>query len=290
MVSIKIKDFDLGKIAESGQCFRMNYIGKGTYSIVAFGKYIEISQYQDTVILSCDEEEYQLIWRDYFDIDTDYEAIRNNAKADDFLNAAMNYSSGIRILKQDLWEMIITFIISQRKSINNIKDCVQRLCINYGEHLFDGENGYFTFPTPEVLSKVSVEDLRACGLGYRDEYVHNAAQWCLSNMTFDTNSNRYIMTEYPDIVNSYTYAKSVLTQITGVGDKIANCICLFALHQLEACPIDTHMQQIIDKIYNGIMPEWMVNDKAGVLQQYAFYYKRLFHMGRSVFYGKRKTV
>lgn len=282
MVSIQVEDFDLGKIADSGQCFRMNYIGRGTYSIVAFDKYVEVSQHLNTVIFSCDEEEYNSVWKQYFDIDTDtdYKAIKENAKADQFLKTAMDYSDGIRILRQDLWEMIITFIISQKKSVNSIKECVDKLCQKYGESkvgkgMSDSRVIYFTFPTPDVLSRVPIEDLRLCGLGYRDVYIHEAAQWCCENMRLNPEDNHYQMTNYTNITKSYTYAKSVFNQITGVGDKIANCICLFALHQLEACPIDTHMKQIIDKVYKGIMPEWMVSDKAGVLQQYAFYYKRL---------------
>lgn len=283
MVKIKVNDFDLGQIANSGQCFRMNYIGKGDFSVIAFGKYLEVSQYHDTVIFSCDNEEYQSIWRDYFDFDTDYAAIKNNAKTDDFLNTAIEYSDGIHILKQDLWEMMISFIISQRKNISSIKNCIEKLCCRYGEERIgksmDGNSViYHTFPSPEVLSKVPIEELRESGLGYRDTYVHDASIWAVKNMCLDLTTNKYKMNKYVDIEKSYTYAKSILTKISGIGDKVANCICLFALHHLEACPIDTHMQQIIDKIYHGIMPEWMVSDKAGVLQQYAFYYKRLFHM------------
>ena len=173
-------------------------------------------------------------------------------------------------MKQDLFEMIITFIISQRKSIPSIKKCVKTLAYRYGKEIkgFD-RNGSTVivnaFPTPEDLSRVPISDLRECGLGYRDGYVSDAAKWFCK--------------EYPKIdmerfKKEYPFAKNVLQNINGVGDKIANCICLFALHQLQACPIDTHMHQIIDKEYHGIMPEWMVSEKAGVLQQYCFYYKR----------------
>lgn len=268
MYSVQVTNMDLGQIAESGQCFRMNYVGKGTYSIIAFGKYLEVSQYQNTLLLSCDEHEFETIWKQYFDLCTDYAAIIESAKADDYLSRAIQYSNGIRILKQDLWEILITFIISQRKSIPSIKRCVETLCYRYGDaiqgYALDGSVIHdYAFPTPEQLSKVTIEELRECGLGYRDIYVFSAAKWFCKNG--DT---------YADKLDSYTYAKSVLMSIDGVGTKVANCICLFALHHLEACPIDTHMQQIIDKVYKGIMPEWMVSDKAGVYQQYAFYYKK----------------
>ena len=263
MFSVNVKDIDLGQIAESGQCFRMNYIGKGIYSIIALGKYLEVSQQNDVLFLSCDKDEYEKIWKEYFDIETDYNAIKENAKSDDFLNRAIQYGGGIRILKQDLWETLISFIISQRKSIPSIKRCIETLCFRYGEQIQNETSIYaYTFPTPEKLSQIPIEDLRECGLGYRDVYVSEAAKWFCKN--------HHLINS--DI--SYTYAKNILMQINGVGNKVANCICLFALHQLEACPIDTHMQQIIDNIYHGIMPECMVSDKAGVLQQYAFYYKK----------------
>lgn len=270
MVSITINDFDLGQIAESGQCFRMNYIGKGSYSIIAFNKYIEVAQLGNNLILSCTSEEYEGFWKDYFDINTDYAEIKRNAKCDSYLDKAIQYATGMRILKQDLFEMIITFIISQRKSIPSIKKCVETLSYRYGKEIeglsmSDSVVTVNAFPTPEDLSKVPISDLRECGLGYRDTYVYDAAKWFCK--------------EYPKIdaekfKKDYTFAKNVLQNINGVGDKIANCVCLFALHQLQACPIDTHMHQIIDREYHGIMPEWMVSDKAGVLQQYCFYYKR----------------
>ena len=173
---------------------------------------------------------------------------------------------------EDLWETLITFIISQRKSIPSIKKCIEILCYQYGEKI-TGNSMYgdvisaYAFPTPEKLSQVPIADLRECGLGYRDVYVSEASKWfCI---------NQHLITQYP----SYTYSKNILMQISGVGNKVANCVCLFGLHQLEACPIDVHMQQIIDNIYHGIMPEWMVSNKAGVLQQYAFYYKKNFIKG-----------
>lgn len=278
MYSIEVKDMDLGQIAESGQCFRMNYIGQGAYSIVAFGRYVEVSQHLNTVIFSCDKEEYEEIWKEYFDIDTDYSKIKEDAKSDEFLSAAIQYGSGIRILKQDLWEMLITFIISQRKSIPNIKKCVETLCYRYGnpisgESFTDKPINEYAFPTAERLSTVSIEELRDCGLGYRDVYVSEAAKWFVKNMSL-TNDKKYAYKNDITYLSVYPYAKTIFTQITGVGNKIVNCVCLFALHQLEACPIDTHMQQIIDNVYKGIMPEWMISDKAGILQQYAFYYKK----------------
>lgn len=272
MIEIKVQDLDLGQIADSGQVFRMNYVGKGTYSIVAYGKYVEVCQYQNTLIFSCTQEEFDSVWREYFDLDTDYSEIKNQAKKDDYLDEAIKFGSGIRILKQELWETLVTFIISQRKSIPSIKKCVETLAYRYGSEIkgkpMEGKLlvSEYAFPTPEQLSNVPVEELRECGLGYRDIYVSDASKWFLKNMI---ESNKY-----HQCLDTYTAAKNLFMQINGVGDKVANCICLFSLHHLEACPIDTHMQQIIDNVYQGIMPEWMVSDKAGLLQQFCFYYKK----------------
>lgn len=274
MYSVQVTNMDLTQIAESGQCFRMNCIGKGIYSVIAFGKYLEISQNQNSLLLSCNEYEFETVWKQYFDLCTDYAAIIDSAKVDNYLNQAIQYGSGIRILRQDLWETLISFIISQRKSIPSIKRCIETLCFRYGDaiqgYALDGSIIHcHAFPTPEQLSKVTVEELRECGLGYRDVYVSSATKWCCNTKWFYRNGNIYA-----NELNNYTYAKLVLMDFNGVGTKVADCICLFALHHLQACPIDTHMKQIIDKVYDGIMPEWMVSDNAGVYQQYTFYYKK----------------
>lgn len=282
MFSIENSHFDLGQIAESNQCFRINYINKGTYRLIAFGKYLEISQAGDIITFSCDEDEYNKIWKRYFDIDTDYQALIESANINDtFLNEAINYSNGIRILRQDVWETLIAFIISQRKSISSVKLCMETLSILYGSEIkgvsMQGkEVTAYAFPTPEQLYNVPLNELRNRNLGYRDVYVHDAALWFYGNMT-KNNNELYVPKFNEQYFENYTFTKNYLMQINGVGNKIANCVCLFALHMLESCPIDQIMQQIIDTYYNGIAPSWIASDLAGLWQQYVFYYNRNKH-------------
>lgn len=275
MYSIKVKDFDIQQIADSGQCFRMNKVNNNTYSVIAFKKYVEIKQEKNTLIFSCSKEEYENTWKYYFDLQTNYgELISNsiiecpNIITDKFLLNAISYSSGIRILRQEFFEMLISFIISQRKSIPAIKSCIEKICKKYGNKLkgigFNGEVEYYTFPSCSELGKATTRELKECSLGYRAEYVYNAWKW-YSNKYNNLLSER--IKYYPNALNE-------LMNIKGVGIKIANCICLFSLHQFEAIPIDIWIQRIIDEDYNGIKPNWMQSRYAGLLQQYVFYYVR----------------
>ena len=166
---------------------------------------------------------------------------------DDFLKAAYEFGSGIRILRQDLWEVIISFIISQNNNIPRIKKSIKRLC--------DENNGKF----PEWYDLINM-DLADKGLGYRDEYIRNA---CYARATTFTDD---------DLESGYANAKAQLMKIKGIGEKVANCILLFSLHYLDSFPVDTHIRKIIDREYDGELPDWAFGKYAGLLQQYLFYY------------------
>lgn len=268
--------FDIRKIAESGQCFRINRLYGSTYSIVAKGRYLEIHQdYTNNVLqLSCSNQEYKNVWMDYFDFSTSYLKIQQQASDkypnDRFLVESMEYGHGIRILRQEFFETLISFIISQRKSIPSIKRCVESLSMNYGDRI----NGLslsgdcvtaYAFPAPSTIAQLDPDELRAtCSVGYRSEYIIDAANWYLSK------GSRYALSN----LGYQTSCNIMQSEIFGVGKKVANCACLFGLHQLEACPIDVWMQRIIDEDYRESIPRWMDDEYAGVLQQYCFYYKR----------------
>ena len=242
---------NLHQIANSGQCFRWQQINDNTYKIPAFGQELAISQDGDLFTLSCDKNEWNSIWRNYFDLDTNYNEVENIIMStnDDFLKTAYQFGSGIRILRQDLWEVIISFIISQNNNIPRIKKSIQKLCDTY----------YGKFPPPLWLFNINLSNM---GLGYRDKYIKNACNWMIANCSF---------TGKLDI--SYSYDKEQLMKIKGVGNKVADCICLFGLHHLDAFPIDVHIKSIIDREYNGEMPEWVDCKYAGLFQQYIFYYE-----------------
>ena len=278
-MNIQIKDFDLEQICRSGQCFRLNLCegrqaenGGDTYSLVAGGEYLELSQSGENLLLSCSEAEWETRWKSYFDGESDYSAWKAAVDPEDgYLTAAVQFGGGIRILRQDLWEMIISFIISQRNNIPRIKKCVESLCSLFGEKRenFRGEV-YFAFPGPERLAVLDAEALAPCHLGYRSRYILETARMIAAG---DVDLDAIFGMEYEA-------AKAELMKLCGVGIKVAECVCLFALHHVEAFPIDTHIQQMLDENYPKGFPFGRYEGFAGVLQQYGFFYE---------LYGKRRS-
>ncbi len=253
-----MKDFDLGKTAESGQVFRARKVDDGAWEFIARDKRIVLASNENF----SEKIKKDSFWADYFDLDRDYEAARNLAvKRDDkFMIAACKAGEGIRILKQDPWEMLISFIISQRKSIPAIRTSIERLCTNFGER----KNGFFAFPTPEALAKADTSSLAECGLGYRLEYVRDAAE-----KTADRELDLEAFRELDD-----DELLASLKSVKGVGDKVANCIMLFAYGRTARVPVDVWIKKIIDEDYKGENPFPAYGEYAGIMQQYAFYYKR----------------
>ena len=177
MIKIECENFSLEQICQSGQCFRMEKLEENKYSVIAFGKYLELSQKENMIIFECTEQEYNDIWKTYFDIDTDYSKIINCVDTKDkYLMAAVAFGSGIRILRQEPWEMIISFIVSQQNNIKRIRKCINLLCEKYGEKK-QNEKGveYFDFPTPQALSQATIEELYECNLGYRSRYIYETS-------------------------------------------------------------------------------------------------------------------
>ena len=267
MVQVTNDHFSITQISRSGQCFRMNELTQekaGTVAVVAFGKYLELHQDDNRIFFDCTQEEYDCIWKNYFDMETDYaEVIRGIDAADTYLVSAAAFGAGIRILHQELWEMIISFIISQQNNIKRIRKCVQLLCEKYGEQK-EAKNGvvYYEFPTPDALSKASIEDLYACNLGYRSRYVYETAN-AVVHKEIDLESLSAL---------DYEAANKELLKLCGVGKKVADCICLFALHKTEAFPRDTHINKVLAAQYPNGFPFEKYGENSGILQQYLFYY------------------
>jgi N-glycosylase/DNA lyase len=266
MIRIKNKNFSLAQIADSGQCFRMEKGAdeENVYTLVAFGKYLKVHQVGDEIVFDCDEEEYHQIWKAYFDLETDYDKLAKSVdEADSYLRNAMKFGKGIRILKQDLWEMIITFIVSQQNNIKRIKRIINSLCERYGKELVaDDGTKYYSFPTPKELSKATLEDLLACNLGYRAKYILKTTEMILHK---EIDLDRVATMEYEE-------ARKELLKLVGIGGKVADCVCLFSIHMLEAFPVDTHIQQVFDAQYPNGFPFDRYEGYAGVIQQYIFYY------------------
>ena len=265
MTERSIPDFDIGQIARSGQCFRFRQLAEQHYALVAGGRYVEIRQQGQTVCFDCPEDEFEAVWRPYFDLDADYGRYKNAvAKRDKYLQSAVAAGGGLRILRQELWETIVCFIISQQNNIGRITKCVENLCSLFGETCYNkSEQVYNAFPTAERLAACTADELAPIRLGYRAKYILAAARQVASGEV-DLDAVRRM---------DYTHAKAELMRLTGVGVKVAECICLFALHHIDAFPIDTHIRQMLDAHYPKGFPLRRYKGFAGVMQQYAFYYE-----------------
>lgn len=263
MIVKEIKNFSISQIDRSGQCFRMMKLDEGIYGVTAADRYVQVSQEGMRVSFSCTEQEYNDFWQQYFDLDTDYEIyLAQIDPQDKYLSDAARRGSGIRILRQDLWEMIVTFLISQQNTIARIRRCVQNICEKYGEECFTPDGiSYYAFPKPQALANASEAELRACNLGYRSKYVLRTAQSIISGEVS------------LDAVRTMTYddARAELLKLYGIGEKVSACICLFALHSLEAFPVDTHIRQALEKHYPDGFPHERYSGVQGVMQQYIFY-------------------
>ena len=262
-------DFDADKIIASGQCFRCTRLADGTWRFLTQAgspgrtHILVLRQLSPTeYAASCSAEEWAQIWTPYFDLDCSYQSIRDRVREDSFLSAAAEFGKGIRILRQDPWETLICFILSQRKSIPSIRNSVERLSERFGSPVQTDGGELRSFPTPEALRDADTEALVACGLGYRLPYVRDAAE-------------RFCRT--PDLALQWRLLGNedllaALKQIHGVGNKIANCVMLFAYHRSSCAPIDTWIERIIEKEYGGCNPFPAYGEDAGILQQYAFFY------------------
>lgn len=258
-IKIPISNFSIGQICGSGQCFRMTPLDNGRYRVIAHGRLLELEQEGELVTFYCGPQDYEEIWRPYFDLDVDYgQFIRSIQPEDSYLTRAAQFGSGIRILNQDLWEMIITFIISQQNNIKRIRKCIDTICVRYGVPCA----GFYDFPTPGALAEATEEELRACGLGYRSRYLVGTAR-CVTGGEVCLKRLKTL---------GYGEAKTELLKLPGIGSKVADCVCLFALHHLEAFPVDTHIRQVLDNWYPDGFPAGLYAGYLGVLQQYAFYY------------------
>lgn len=256
---IAAKNFSIGQICESGQCFRMRPLEDGRFHLIAGGRRLELEQNEEAVVFYCGQQEYEDFWRNYFDLDADYSAYMDAiSEKDRYLQNAAAFGSGIRILNQDLWEMIVSFIISQQNNIKRIRKCIDTVCEHYGTC----RDGVYEFPTPEQLAAASEEELRSYGLGYRSRYLVGTARMAAAG---DLDLKRIKGLDYAG-------AREELLKLPGVGGKVADCICLFGLHHLDAFPVDTHIKQVLEAHYPKGFPKRKYKGFRGVLQQYIFYY------------------
>lgn len=265
MVKVKFDNFSVKQIAQSGQCFRMNETETGVFQVIAYGKRLHVIQEEDNgpVTFCCGQQEYETLWKRYFDLETNYRYYIDHIDPEDkYLTRAVEIGGGIRILRQELWETMISFVISQNNSIPRIKKSIESLCVSCGKAHAGAGGVWYEFPRPEDL--LNEEDLNQEKLGYRAKYITSLAK----NVVDGVISLEELAAMEPEEAGNY------LKSIYGVGAKVAACIQLFALHQLDSFPIDTWIKQIITAEYGGKFPVEMYSGFAGVIQQYIFYYGR----------------
>ena len=276
-----IDSFELADIFDCGQCFRWNKQNNGSYTGVFKNNVLNVQKQGDTAIFKgiCNGDIKEIV-KDYFDLDRDYEGIKKQlSKIDENVKTSVEYGKGIRILNQDLWETIISFIISANNNIPRIKGIIERLSKAYGKEIDWNGDKYYTFPTAEELKDVSVEDFRKLGTGFRDTRLYET-----THMILDGKVNLEQLQNNPNTIE----VREQLLCLSGVGPKVADCILLFStLKRFEVFPIDVWVRRVMNELYIKNPDENKVNKKeieklakekfgnlAGIAQQYLFYWKR----------------
>ncbi len=260
--------YDITKVFDCGQCFRFDPSPLGGFEGVAMGKYLRITQDESTLTLhGSDETDFEQIWYYYLSLHEDYgeinEEILKNLCGDEVMKQAMHTGDGIRILHQDCWEALCSFIISQNNNIPRIKKIIDALCRALGDPIRAGDRVFYTFPSPEAILGAGEDLIFSLKTGFRAKYIIDAAK------KFDS-----LPTE--EMKNSMTYeeAQSLLTAISGVGPKVSSCVLLFGFGKYEAFPIDVWIKKVLQKYYNGNFDPTVIGKYAGIAQQYLFYYER----------------
>ncbi len=272
-----VQSFEPVHIFECGQCFRWNKQENNSYTGIVKNNVINVKKENERVIFTgnCNED-IKTICIDYFDLNKNYENIKTElSKIDNYLANSIKYGNGIRILHQDLWETLISFIISANNNIPRIKTIIERISKTYGNKLIFQDKEYYAFPTPEELANVTVQDFRNLGLGFRDVRVYETVQKTL---------RKEIDLEQLEKEKDAETLRNKLLEIPGVGHKVADCIMLFSLKRYEVFPVDVWVRRVISELYfENIEQKPQTIQKfakeqygnlAGLAQQYLFYWRR----------------
>ena len=289
--SIMIKgvtNFNIKQILECGQCFRWEKISDTNYIVVAYRRVIEIVQEDDNVtIYNTNIDEFENIWRNYFDLDTDYSTLKVELSKDETLKKSVEFGYGIRILNQDPFEMLISFIVSARNSIPSIMKTIKKMSEKWGDELSYKGNTYYAFPTPEQFKSATLEEIKETGASFRSKYIFDTIGKVNSA---EEAKNSGVLSDELRIFD-LDYIKSLptdechvaLQNFMGVGAKVADCIMLFSMEKKSAFPVDVWVKRAMIHFY--VAPDVSLNkirvfgrDKfgelSGLAQQYLFYYAR----------------
>ena len=233
-------------------------LGNGVWQVFALDEKIKIQKNQKVHIFDCSQEKFDDFWYDYFDLQTDYKTLQKRIfdTNDDYLCKAVKFGQGLRILKQDLWEMIVSFVISQQNNIPRIKNCLKTLCTLNGNK----------FPKPQDLLNLQGEKLKSVKLGYREDYLLKISEAIVDK--------KFSLEELKGM--SYEMSMKKLQSLRGIGEKVANCVELFGLYKMEAFPVDVWIKKIIENRYGGnfSLEKLGLKDIGGLVQQYMYFYER----------------
>lgn len=276
-----VDSFELKDIFDCGQCFRWNEQEDGSYLGIFRENVLNVKKdKQDIIIEGICKDDIKKTVEDYFDLKRDYTKIKEKlSKIDENLKTSIQYGQGIRLLNQDLWETIISFIISANNNIPRIKGIIERLSKKYGSKIIWRGKEYYTFPTPEQLKNVTIEEYRSLGLGFRDKRLYETTKMIIQKQV-----DLEKMKQNP---NTFEVREQLLS-LSGVGTKVADCILLFStLKRLEVFPIDVWVRRVMNDLYIKKDDETKVSKKqieaiatekfgdlAGLAQQYLFYWRR----------------
>ena len=277
-----IKDFEPKHIFECGQAFRWRREDDDSYTAIHSGKIINVKNDNENIIFSnTNEEDFQNIWYNYFDLQTDYGKIKAELSKDKVLEEAIKFGEGIRILNQDPYETTISFIISANNQIPRIKKSIELISENYGEFIgeYKGKK-YYSFPEPEVLANTDEKELEEkCKVGYRSKYIVNTSKMIYNK---EVNLDELYSIKTKD-------AKEILMKLPGVGPKVSDCILLFSLNKNDAFPVDVWVKRVMEHFYLkedtklkdiSKYADEKFGDLGGFAQQYLFYYAREQGIGR----------
>ena len=283
-----VKNFSLKQTFECGQCFRFKKINDNNYIIVAFGRVIELKEDgNDVFIYNSNEEDVKSIWIKYFDLEREYSSIKDELSKDELLKKSIEFGEGIRILNQDPFEIIISFIISARNSIPSIMKTIGKISVKFGTKVkYNGEE-YYTFPTIDEIKDATLEEIQETGASFRSKYIIDTIQ-NIYNSKKAKEKNKHI-----DELKKYDldYIKNLnddechkaLQEFKGVGAKVADCIMLFSMKKYSAFPVDVWVKRAMIYFYGAedaslnkirIFARNKFGKLSGFAQQYLFYYAR----------------
>ncbi len=260
-IIIDKKDFSLSETLDCGQSFRWKALeNEDGFSGFSKDKFLKIIYQNDSIVLKdTTEKDFLSYWANYFDLETDYTALKNEYAKDNTLKKACEYASGIRLLRQDKWEALCSFIISQNNNIPRIKGIVERLCENFGDATVNG----YTFPSYEKIASLTVEDLAPIRAGFRARYILDAAKK-VSSGEIDLEKISQLDIEE---------ARAELMKIVGVGVKVADCALLYGMYRIESFPVDVWIKRVLSEYYPNGLPE-CIKGSEGIAQQFLFHYVR----------------